>query len=147
MKKLTLVSLFLSSVFALGAQCAQTWYVSAGAAPAGDGSSAHPFATIAAASLASVGGDIILVGPGFYLEGVQPDQGTTLRSILGAEVTSIQSLIAVGNTVEGFTIQRGAQLWSNSTLKRCVVHSDPGGDGVFAEGGAIIEHTRLTERG
>lgn len=48
----------------------KTWYVSAGAAPGGNGSCAAPFQTVQAGLNAAAAGDVVYVGPGVYAEAI-----------------------------------------------------------------------------
>lgn len=82
----------LAAILLPAATAQTTWHVQAGAAPPGSGSAASPFPGIQAGIDAASGGDLVLVGPGTYLENLDyHGKAIEVAGTAGAEATIIDA--------------------------------------------------------
>jgi len=141
----------LSVLFLCGSALAQsTWYVDAHATGPGDGSPAHPYATIGAA-IASAGiGDTILVAPGTYPENLGYQVGNlNLIASAGPSSTIIEGHVAGPMLLEGFTLLNEDPVeLVGGTLRRCILRNptplSPYSRGVLFSDSSVIENCVFT---
>ena len=127
-----------------------TWHVDASAAPPGDGTQAHPYASIAYAVQrpTTVNGDRILVAPGTYTENVDYQfKVLTVESSAGPLATRILGHVQLGDDVPysparlvGFRVDSVALY--GASLEHCILFDThtPGSSALFVSDSARIDH-------
>jgi len=161
----------LACIFSLtAALCAQTpWYVQQGGPASGTGSVLSPFPSIQQAIVAASAGDVVVVGPGTYIENIDfLGKPVTVRSSGGAAETMIlgdgtRSIVwcinfeGPGSILDGFTLTGGGNTThggavrihtANPTIRNCVMYGntsyDGGGITCSSGSGALIEGCTIT---